>query len=131
MCATRNFTRSEVEKRPGRLNEAIADYVASLDVADVEENVHRDTSCKAALALQQAQVHKLKAMEAAVEAAPDNKSCLPIRTRVMMTGDRLAAIVNHNVDRRQWTPSIPSSLPERSRTMSVASSCQSVFINPY
>jgi transposase len=35
----KNFTRGKVKKRLGRLNEAIAGYLAALDAADLEENV--------------------------------------------------------------------------------------------
>ena len=97
----RNFTRGKVKKRLGRLNEAIAGYLAALDAADREENVNRSASCqklRGKLALLQAQVQKLKTMEAAVEAAPDHQvSLTDPDTRLMVTGDRLAGVVGYNV----------------------------------
>lgn len=75
----KNFTRGKVKKRLGRLNDAIAGYLASLDAADREENLNRTESCArlhGKLALLQAQLQKLKAMEAAVEAAPDHQVSL-------------------------------------------------------
>jgi len=97
----RNFTRGKVKKRLGRLNDAVAGYLASLDAADREENVNRAASCerlRGKLALVAAQVQKLKAMEAAVEAAPDHQvSLTDPDTRLMVTGDRLAGVVGYNV----------------------------------
>jgi hypothetical protein len=97
----RNLTRGKVKKCLGRLNDAIAGYLASLDAADHEENVNRAASCErlhGKLALLAAQVQKLKAMEAAVEAAPDHQvSLTDPDTRLMVTGDRLAGVVGYNV----------------------------------
>ena len=97
----KNFTRGKVKKRLGRLRDAIAGYLASLDAADREENINRAASCerlRGKLALLQAQVHKLKAMETAVEAAPDHQvSLTDPDTRLMVTGDRLAGVVGYNV----------------------------------
>jgi transposase len=97
----KNFTRGKVKKRLGRLRDAIAGYLASLDAADREENINRAASCerlRGKLALLQAQVHKLKAMETAVEAAPDHQvSLTDPDTHLMVTGDRLAGVVGYNV----------------------------------
>jgi transposase len=97
----KNFTRGKVKKRLGRLSDAIAGYLASLDAADREENVNRAASCerlRGKLAMLQAQVQKLKAMEAAVEAAPDHQvSLTDPDARLMVTGDRLAGVVGYNV----------------------------------
>jgi transposase len=97
----KNFTRGKVKRRLGRLNEAIAGYLTSLDAADREENLNRAASCerlRGKLALLEAQVQRLKEMEAAVEAAPDHQvSLTDPDTRLMVTGDRLAGVVGYNV----------------------------------
>lgn len=72
-----------------------------LPLAHREENINRSASCerlRGKLALLQAQVQKLKAMEAAIEAAPDHQvSLTDPDTRLMVTGDRLAGVVGYNV----------------------------------
>jgi transposase len=97
----KNFTRGKVRTRLEKLNETIAHYLTALDAADRQESMGVDAGSgrlRDKLAKLRAQMQKLKALEAAVEASPDKQvSLTDPDTRLMVTGDRLTGVVGYNV----------------------------------
>jgi transposase len=97
----KNFTRGKVRTRLAKLNETIAHYLTALDAADRQESMGAESSSQRLrdkLVRLRAQMQKLKALEAAIDAAPDKQVSLTDRdTRLMVTGDRLTGVVGYNV----------------------------------
>jgi transposase len=97
----KNFTRGKVRTRLAKLNETIAHYLTALDAADRQESMGAESSSQRLrdkLVRLRAQMQKLKALETAVEAAPDKQvSLTDPDTRLMVTGDRLTGVVGYNV----------------------------------
>jgi hypothetical protein len=97
----KNFTRGKVRTRLAKLNETIAHYLTALDAADRQESMGAEAGSKRLrdkLVRLRAQMQKLKALESAVEAAPDKQvSLTDPDTRLMVTGDRLTGVVGYNV----------------------------------
>ena len=73
----RNFTRGKVRGRLDKLNEAMARYLTALDAADHQEAIDGRSSgagrLRDKLARLQAQMQKVRTLQAAVEAAPDKQ----------------------------------------------------------
>jgi transposase len=97
----KNFTRGKVKTRLAHLNETIARYLTALDAADRQESMGVEAGSKRLrekLVRLKAQMQKLKALEAAVDAAPDKQvSLTDPDTRLMVIGDRLTGVVGYNV----------------------------------
>ena len=98
----KNFTRGKVRTRLAKLNETIAHYLTALDAADRQESMDGTSSgsgkLRDELVRLRAQMQKLEALEAAVEASPDKQvSLTDPDTRLMVTGDRLTGVVGYNV----------------------------------
>jgi transposase len=97
----KNFTRGKVKTRLEKLNETIARYLTALDAADRQESMDVPSGSQRLrdkLVLLKAQMQKLKALEAAVEASPDKQvSLTDPDTRLMVIGDRLTGVVGYNV----------------------------------
>ena len=97
----KNFTRGKVRTRLAKLNETIAHYLTALDAADRQESMGAKSGSQRLrdrLVLLKAQMQKLKALEAAVDAAPDKQvSLTDPDTRLMVIGDRLTGVVGYNV----------------------------------
>src|SRR5262245_60072047 len=89
----RNFTRGKIKTRLAKLNETIAHYLTALDAADRQERLGAQAGSqrlREKLVKLRAQMQKLKALEAAVDASPDGQvSLTDADTRLMVTGDRL------------------------------------------
>jgi transposase len=90
-----------VRTRLAKLNETISHYLTALDAADRQESMGAESGSqrlREKLIKLRAQMQKLKALEAAVEAAPDKQvSLTDPDTRLMVTGDRLTGVVGYNV----------------------------------
>src|SRR5687767_1110888 len=74
----KNFTRSKVRTRLARLEESAAQYLTALDAADRQESMDGSGSSGSGklrdkLIRLKAQMQKLKALEAAIEASPDKQ----------------------------------------------------------
>lgn len=97
----RNFTRGKVKARLAQAEEAIGRYLQALDAADRQEGLGAAAEAgnlREKLARLDAQVRKLKAMEQAVEEAPDHQvSLTDPDARSMVTGLRLVGVVGYNV----------------------------------
>ena len=97
----KNFTRGKVRTRLEKLNETIARYLTALDAADRQESMDAPSGSRRLrdkLVQLKAQMQKLKALEAAVEASPDKQvSLTDPDTRLMVIGDRLTGVVGYNV----------------------------------
>ncbi len=97
----KNFTRGKVKTRLAHLSETIARYLTALDAADRQESMGVESGSKRLrekLVQLKAQMQKLKALEAAVDAAPDKQvSLTDPDTRLMVIGDRLTGVVGYNV----------------------------------
>jgi transposase len=97
----KNFTRGKVRTRLEKLNETIVRYMTALDAADRQESMDAPSGSRRLrdkLARLKAQMQKLKALEAAVEASPDKQvSLTDPDTRLMVIGDRLTGVVGYNV----------------------------------
>jgi transposase len=99
----KNFTRSKVRTRLAKLEERTAQYLTALDAADRQESINGSDASGSGklrdkLVRLKAQMQKLKALEAAIEASPDKQvSLTDPDTRLMVTGDRLTGTVGYNV----------------------------------
>lgn len=98
----KNFTRGKVRGRLDKLNEATARYLTALDAADRQEAMDGISSgsgkLRDKLARLQAQMQKLKVLEAAVEAAPDSQvSFTDPDSRLMVVRNRVTGVVGYNV----------------------------------
>jgi transposase len=97
----KNFTRGKVRTRLEKLNETIARYLTELDAADRQESMEIPSGSQRLrnkLVQLNAQMQKLKALEAAVDASPDKQvSLTDPDTRLMVIGDRLTGVVGYNV----------------------------------
>lgn len=97
----RNFTVTKLKKRMEQVAEHIAGYLQALDTADRQEGEAaeaRSGRLVEKVELLRAQMAKLKAMEAQIEAAPDNQvSLTDPDARSMATSGRGSGIVGYNV----------------------------------
>ena len=98
----RNFTRGKVRGRLDKLNEAMARYLTALDAADHQEAIDGRSSgagrLRDKLARLQAQMQKVRTLQAAVEAAPDKQvSFTDPDSRLMVVRDRVTGVVGYNV----------------------------------
>lgn len=99
----KNFTRGKVKTRLAHLNETIARYLTALDAADRQEGKAWGVEAGSKrlhqkLVQMKAQMQKLKALEAAADAAPEKQvSLTDPDTRLMVIGDRLTGVVGYNV----------------------------------
>ena len=124
----RNFTRGEIKTRLAKLDETIAHYLTALDAADRQERMGAESGSqrlREKLIKLRAQMQKLKALEAAVDASPGSQVTLTDPdTRLMVTGNRLTGVVGHNVQTAVETEHqliIAHEVPTRS---SIADSCR-------
>ncbi len=96
----KNFTRASVKRRMKRLQKHIDRYLALMDEADAQEGeYHRDTAEELAEKIDsmRAQMRRLKAIEAEVEAHPDKQVSLtdPDTRSMMKPGG--GSVVGYNV----------------------------------
>jgi transposase len=98
----KNFTRAKVERRRAQLEESVARYLSQLDTADRQEPsealVAKTTHLKEKLAKIQAEMERLKELEAQMLAAPDQQiSLTDPDSRSMATSGRGSGVVGYNV----------------------------------
>ena len=97
----KNFTVTKLKKRMEQVAEHIAGYLQDLDTADRQEGEAaqaRSGRLVEKVERLRAQMQKLKAMEAQIEAAPDNQvSLTDPDARSMATSGRGSGIVGYNV----------------------------------
>ena len=97
----KNFTATKLKKRLAQVAEHIAGYLEALDAADRQEGAAAEArvgKLKDKIATLRAQMQALKAMEAAVAAAPDGQvSLTDPDARSMATSGRGGGVVGYNV----------------------------------
>ena len=98
----KNFTRAKMERRRAQLEESVARYLSQLDTADRQEPsealVAKTTHLKEKLAKIQAEMERLKELEAQMLAAPDQQiSLTDPDSRSMATSGRGSGVVGYNV----------------------------------
>jgi transposase len=102
-----NFTKGKIERRLAQIEESVARYLSQLDSADrqtaageapSEELAARTTRLKEKLAKLEEEVKRLKAIEQAMLAAPDQQiSFTDPDSRSMATSGRGSGMVGYNV----------------------------------
>src|SRR5262249_27065446 len=98
----KNFTRAKMERRVGQIEESVARYLSQLDTADRQEPSEalavRTAHLKEKLAKLASELQRLKGIEKAMLAAPDQQiSLTDSDSRSMATSGRGSGIVGYNV----------------------------------
>jgi transposase len=98
----KNFTRAKMERRLAQIEESVARYLSQLDTADLQEPSEalaiRTSHIKDKLAKLASEVERLKAIEKAMLASPDQQiSLTDPDSRSMATSGRGSGVVGYNV----------------------------------
>jgi transposase len=98
----KNFTRAKMERRLAQIDESVARYLSQLDTADLQEPSEalaaKTTHLKEKLAKLATELERLKALEKAMLAAPDQQiSLTDPDSRSMATSGRGSGVVGYNV----------------------------------
>jgi transposase len=98
----KNFTRAKMERRLAQIEESVARYLSQLDTADLQEPSEalaiRTSHIKDKLAKLAIEVERLKAIEKAMLASPDQQiSLTDPDARSMATSGRGSGVVGYNV----------------------------------
>jgi transposase len=98
----RNFTRAKMERRLAQIEESVARYLSQLDTADLQEPSEalavKTAHLKDKLAKLASELERLKAIEKAMLAAPDQQvSLTDPDARSMATSGRGSGVVGYNV----------------------------------
>src|SRR2546423_158636 len=98
----KNFTRAKMERRLAQIEESVARYLSQLDTADRQEPSEalaiRTSHIKDKLAKLASEVERLKAIEKAMLASPDQQiSLTDPDSRSMATSGRGSGVVGYNV----------------------------------
>jgi transposase len=98
----KNFTRAKMERRLAQIEESVARYLSQLDSADLQEPSEalaiRTSHIKDKLAKLASEVERLKAIEKAMLALPDQQiSLTDPDARSMATSGRGSGVVGYNV----------------------------------
>jgi transposase len=98
----KNFTRAKMERRLAQIEESVARYLSQLDTADLQEPSEalaiRTSHIKDKLAKLASEVERLKAIEKAMLASPDQQiSLTDPDARSMATSGRGSGVVGYNV----------------------------------
>jgi transposase len=98
----KNFTRAKMERRLAQIEESVARYLSQLDTADRQEPSEalaaKTAHLKEKLAMLASEVERLKAIEKAMLASPDQQiSLTDPDSRSMATSGRGSGIVGYNV----------------------------------
>jgi transposase len=97
----KNFTRAKLQKRMEQVEASIERYLSALETADRQEGElaeAKSARLKDKIASLQEQMRKFKALEAAVEAAPDKQiSLTDPDARSMATSGKGTGVVGYNV----------------------------------
>jgi len=98
----KNFTRAKMERRQAQIEESVARYLSQLDTADRQERSEalaaKTAHLKEKLAKLASEVERLKAIEQAMLASPDQQiSLTDPDSRSMATSGRGSGVVGYNV----------------------------------
>jgi len=98
----KNFTRAKMERRLAQIDESVARYLSQLDTADLQEPSEalaaKMAHLKEKLAKLASELHRLKAIENAMLASPDQQiSLTDPDSRSMATSGRGSGVVGYNV----------------------------------
>jgi transposase len=98
----RNFTRAKMERRLAQIEESVGRYLSQLDTADLQEPSEalaaKTAHLKEKLAKLASELERLKAIEKAMLAAPDQQiSLTDPDSRSMATSGRGSGVVGYNV----------------------------------
>ena len=98
----KNFTRAKMERRLAQIEESVARYLSQLDTADLQEPSEalamKTAHLKEKLAKLASELERLKAIEKAMLAAPDQQiSVTDPDSRSMATSGRGSGVVGYNV----------------------------------
>jgi transposase len=98
----KNFTRAKMERRLAQIDESVARYLSQLDTADLQEPSEalaaKTAHLKEKLAKLTIELQRLKALEKAMLASPDQQiSLTDPDSRSMATSGRGSGVVGYNV----------------------------------
>src|SRR4030081_1969256 len=98
----KNFTRAKMERRLAQIDESVARYLSQLDTADLQEPSEalavKESHLKDKLAKLASEMDRLKAIERAMLASPDQQiSLTDPDSRSMATSGRGSGVVGYNV----------------------------------
>src|SRR2546430_13705620 len=98
----KNFTRAKMERRLAQIEESVARYLSQLDTADLQEPsdalAAKTAHLKEKLAKLASEMERLKAIEKAMLASPDQQiSLTDPDSRSMATSGRGSGVVGYNV----------------------------------
>src|SRR5467141_3083341 len=98
----KNFTRAKMERRLAQIDESVARYLSQLDTADLQEPSEalaaKTAHLKEKLAELASELQRLKALEKAMLASPDQQvSLTDPDSRSMATSGRGSGVVGYNV----------------------------------
>jgi len=98
----KNFTRAKMERRQAQIEESVARYLSQLDTADRQERSEalaaKTAHLKEKLAKLASEIERLKAIEKAMLASPDQQiSLTDPDSRSMATSGRGSGVVGYNV----------------------------------
>jgi transposase len=98
----KNFTRAKMERRLAQIDESVARYLSQLDTADLQEPSEalaaKTAHLKDKLAKLASELERLKAIERAMLASPDQQiSLTDPGSRSMATSGRGSGVVGYNV----------------------------------
>src|SRR5918995_5059256 len=98
----KNFTRAKMERRLAQIDESVARYLGQLDTADLQEPSEalavKTAHLKDKLAKLASEMDRLKAIERAMRASPDQQiSLTDPDSRSMATSGRGSGVVGYNV----------------------------------
>jgi transposase len=98
----KNFTRAKMERRLAQIEESVARYLSQLDTADLQEPSEalaaKTAHLKEKLAKLASELQRLKAIEKAMLASPDQQiSLTDPDSRSMATSGRGSGVVGYNV----------------------------------
>jgi hypothetical protein len=95
----KNFTRAKMERRLAQIDQSVARYLSQLDPADLQGPSETKTAhLKEKLAKLASELQRLKAIEKAMLASPDQQiSLTDPDSRSMATSGRGSGVVGYNV----------------------------------
>src|SRR6516162_8071614 len=135
----KNFTRAKMERRLAQIDQSVARYLSQLDGADLQEPsdalVAKTAHLKEKLAKLASELRRLKAIEKAMLASPDQQiSLTDLDSRSMATSGRGSGVVGYNVqvavDTEHHlivTHEVTNTGPDRSQLAKVASQAKEVL----
>ena len=135
----KNFTRAKMERRLAQIDESVARYLSQLDTADLQEPSEalaaKTTHLREKLAKLASELQRLKAIEKAMFASPDQQiSLTDPDSRSMATSGRGSGVVGYNlqvaVDTEHHlivTHEVTNTGSDRSQLANVASKAKSVL----